>query len=761
MNLENVKKRIQSYLKSSKTWPLIVDVQTKADLEEIVDFFKIGNNRFLEAESFCRQDEVLNLDELFKAVSDNKGNTFIQGLTGFLKILGEKTTKNTLKTLVTMGIVGHIVVLTYQCKNYLKFSDPKIMESGRVIIADGIPDGVADLFLVSPTLVDAFPGAYRGAHRIGYIIENCTHENVYVATTVKKESFPDSIYHIVQLNNGYTILQDIDPKTSIVPESFGTEEQWNFALQKMGGKGNWGSLIEDQFGSENNLPQALSAYHLFDKQKKWLYFIALSICGVKDNDYLQKAVINTSCSEELIRSVFRTLLSIDVTDPEFRSLYQQRKSIVQELGSYLPEILDYCRVVAVKGEEAIYYLTDATLPEKERIIGWLSQYGCNYNATKLRSILKMVYPDLAKYLSKYRFRSALLNSYFEAYKYQKVINHVLPSFEAIVDEQSSKLDFVTELKPRSTLVDKLDVTQSRAYFVDALGVEYLGYIQEKCSEYNLSANISCARCELPSLTSFNKDFVITLSEKGCPVSDIKDIDEIKHHGEDSFDYQKEKTPIYMIRELEIIDSLLIKIRASIYGGQYDKAIILSDHGASRLAVLHETENIWSMATSGEHSGRCCKVNEIESKPDFAIEENGFWILANYDRFKGSRRANVEVHGGAALEEVAIPIIEITKKRTNIEAFIVDESKVIVLGAKEHAVIKIYVGLKSNNIAIRIDDKFYDAWPTKEPYIYSIDLPDYTKKGKYIFDIVGGNETIAFEQQFEIKKKGMAEIDLFS
>ena len=72
--------------------------------------------------------------------------------------------------------------------------------------------------------------------------------------------------------------------------------------------------------------------------------------------------------------------------------------------------MDYCRVVAVKGEEAIYYLTDTTLPEKERIIGWLSQYGSNYNVTKLRSILKTVYPDLAKYLSKYRFRSALLNS---------------------------------------------------------------------------------------------------------------------------------------------------------------------------------------------------------------------------------------------------------------------------------------------------------------------------------------------------------------
>ena len=34
-------------------------------------------------------------------------------------------------------------------------------------------------------------------------------------------------------------------------------------------------------------------------------------------------------------------------------------------------------------------------------------------------------------------------------------------------------------------------------------------------------------------------------------------------------------------------------------------------------------------------------------------------LPNYDRFKGSRKANVEVHGGATLEEVTVPIIEIS------------------------------------------------------------------------------------------------------
>ena len=417
-------------------------------------------------------------------------------------------------------------------------------------------------------------------------------------------------------------------------------------------------------------------------------------------------------------------------------------------------------MISVKGEDAIYYLTDLSQPEKERIIAWLDMYGEHYYSEQLADILSIVYPDLARYLSGFRYKNKLLDSYFETYKYQKVVNRILPSFETIVDEQSTKLDFVTALKPRASIVDKLDVKSSKVFFFDALGVEYLGFIQEKCNEYGLSANISCARCELPSITECNKEFVGTLTSKGCNISDIKELDEIKHHGEDSFDYEKEKMPIYLIRELEIIDELLNKIRSGVLSGQYAKAIIISDHGASRLAVLHDTENIWSMATSGEHSGRCCRISEIDSKPDFAIEESDFWVLANYDRFKGGRKANVEVHGGASLEEVAVPIIEITQKQSNIEAFIVDDSKIVTLGAKEYAVIRIYANIKSNNISIRLDNRYFDAITSGDPYIYIVDLPDYTRKGKYTFDIVNGNDVIAIGQQFEIKKKGMSEVNLF-
>ena len=73
------------------------------------------------------------------------------------------------------------------------------------------------------------------------------------------------------------------------------------------------------------------------------------------------------------------------------------------------------------------------------------------------------------------------------------------------------------------------------------------------------------------------------------------------------------------KELEIIDEVIKQIHASLLSSKYEKAVIVSDHGASRLAVLHETENLWQMETKGIHSGRCCPQNEINVKPHCAIE----------------------------------------------------------------------------------------------------------------------------------------------
>lgn len=388
MNLNDAKKRIQAYLCSNKTWPLLVDVQTKSDKSEIIDYFKVGENTFPDIESFCNDDGDLKVDELYAAVSANVGNTFITNVTGFLKLHGELATKRALKTLATSGISGHVVVLTYQCKSYLKFSDPRIVENGRVVIVDGASDTTPVICFVNPSISAAFAGCYSGLQKIGAIVENCPQNTAYISTMALKDSFPESIYHISQLNNGYDILVRNDPRTKSVPNSFGTPEQWNYALQKMGQNGNWSQLIEGEFGSELNLCHAIASYQKYDDNKKWLYFIALSISGAKENEYLQMVIDSVSTEKELIKTIFRLILTVDKSNAKFDQLYRQRKDLLGELKDCLSEIAEYCKVLATKGENAIYYLTDLTILEKERVIAWLNVYGQKYDTLKLISVLK-------------------------------------------------------------------------------------------------------------------------------------------------------------------------------------------------------------------------------------------------------------------------------------------------------------------------------------------------------------------------------------
>lgn len=759
MTLEKVEKRIETLLSSEKRWPVIVDFSNKVDMDAFLHHFEVGNNEILSAGKFCGNDGAMKFDELSDRIEKNTGDLFLTNITAYLKLHGEKVLKSTLRSIASNSISGHVVVMTYQCRNYLKFSDSRYLERGQIMIVDGDFDDVPYVCFISPELESAFKNSYIGFEKIGYAFETCYEKIIYVITKVKAKNFNLSLINITQLSNGYDILCTKDSRIKSVPESFGDVTKWNELLKEMGSY-DFSYVVEDKFGNETNLENCIKEYPSYSDSKKWLYYISISIFGAKKNTYLSYAMSFASNYKEVPRALFRSILSIDKDDEDFQKLYEERKEILKYFLTYLNEAVDYCKVVSSKQENAIYYLTDITAPEKEKIIDWLGVYGNKYTADELASICKRIYPDISAYLSVYRFKNELLDNYFERYKYQKVVNKLLPSFETIVKEQAHEMGFVSALKPRTQLFDKVNLKGAHTYFFDALGVEYLGYIQTKCNEYGLSVNISYGRCELPSLTCFNKDFLDVCNKKGCPVSDIKDLDEIKHHGEDNFNYEKTKSPIYLISELEIINKLLQKIQAAILNGKYEKAVIVSDHGASRLAVLHETENIWEMETKGIHSGRCCPKNEINTKPDFAIEESDYWVLANYDRFKGGRKANVEVHGGASLEEVTIPIIEITRKTEGVEAFILDEYRTIILAAKEVPILRIFAGIISSNIGLKVNGHFYDAVSTDEDYIYEVRLGDCTKKGNYTAEIVNGSDILSTDNKFEIAKKGMTEVNLF-
>ena len=97
--------------------------------------------------------------------------------------------------------------------------------------------------------------------------------------------------------------------------------------------------------------------------------------------------------------------------------------------------------------------------------------------------------------------------------------------------------------------------------------------------------------------------------------------------------------------------------AALKSGETSKVVLTSDHGSSRGAVICCGRTI-NLQSKGEHGGRCCKIDSRDVKPKCAVEANGYYSLANYDRIQGGRLNCAEVHGGATLEEVLVPVIEI-------------------------------------------------------------------------------------------------------
>ncbi len=775
MTIYEVIKKIDRYLKKDNVEPLIVDVQNKTDLDAIMLHYKLPQNVFLSASDseFCKVDEFPIIANILERLTSENRNFFVSEISSFFKLKGEKALEQELKELLSLGIAGHAVIFSFQCAEYLRALVEKDQRlDGRVCILDGTRSVQPRLIFTETgiSLTDS-SAVIQGLRSIARAVEWAATEVLYVETHKNKDDYPFSLYSISDLKNPYEILCHLDGTTFRLEESYGSKEDWQYALTEFQEYPSWQQLISAKMGNINNLDIIIPAFRQKSSDKKWvwLYFIGLKLLHVGNNSYFTKVIEASSSASEFIHNLYRAILEVDPTDRAFEALYKHRKELLNAIGNPLDEVNNFCRIVQSKEKDALYYLTDNTIQEKELIFKLLYAYSEDFKRAELLNLLELIYPDLRAYLKPYSFNNELLDKYFQDYKYQKVVNKVFPKFEEIVEEQAVSREYNRILQPRSSIIEKIDVTNAQTYFIDAMGVEYLGYIMSKCRIRQLAAKVTVCRCELPSITSRNKEFWDALSTIQFPIITIDKIDKIKHHGEEGYDYSREdkKLPIHLIRELELIDELLKKIQTKLSTGIYQKAILISDHGASRLAVIRERENLWAMASNGQHSGRCCPKDEIDERPKSATDADDFWVLANYDRFKGSRKANVEVHGGATLEEVVVPIIEILNRNTTIEIKVmpVDSTATFVdipeitVSYRKKAAIKIFSTKKLTDVSVEIDGHTYKAKPIDDNFYVVEEMTEIRRAKIYSIDVYAGGVLVAAGLSLKVKKESGSEKDI--
>ena len=757
MSLEGCYSWIDRYLnKESDGNPRLINVESIEDLANLVEHYSVGRNIFRTVEEYSLEDENPKIADLLNDLATSQENVFLTGLSSFWKLLGADELSLQLTAIANMNVVGHIVIICFQCRDYFNFKDPRIKR--LVYNIDGVATPKPHIIFVNPILKGEAEDWVEGIQKLPAVIEMKAVDTLYLKTKHHPEDYPNALFRITGEADPYDTLCRIDHSTETLFKDMGTDEQWAYALSLLQKHGDWISTINDEIGSCNNLERNINFLNGNDDANKWLYFIALKRFGTK-NQYLNLASQKAKSHEDLAHMIVRSLVDLECQSPDFWKMYDSRKNLLNQIDVSDDEVLDYCRYIKCKKRNTLYYLTDSHGHEKELILECIADYSESFSYDELRTVLQHIYPDMYAYLTPYKFKEDMLNRYFEDYKFCKIKNVISPEFHRLVEEQAVKREYNRLLPTRSEKIESIDMSDTCAYFIDAMGVEYLGYISEKCKQKKLLPKITVCRSEIPSITSCNKEFLKVFAEHNVECKSIKQIDDIKHHGAENFTLENSPYPIHLITELEIIDRVLGIIKMDLDKGKYSKAVLVSDHGASRLVVLENQLIDGEFDARGTHCGRVCAYTKLTSSMPMIVQagqNDEYSVVADYERFKPGRLVGVEVHGGATLEEVTVPIIELTSIPGDIE--IIVSTPLVTSSFKNPPIIEFYSTIKIDDILVIVENTEYVA-STSDGYFFSIEMPKKTKTNTYTADVYVRGSRIATGLEFRVEKEGFKSNDI--
>lgn len=693
------------------------------------------------------------------------------GFSQALMLQGEHELEAELDNMLHLPVSSPAIILLSHCKAYLDaFMQRDMRTKNRIILVAGEKTPLPSIKLCDDENlcvgfkplngIKGFLSYMEHAH----ISDILKHPVLTVLTNFKPTLFANSLFSVSYSDGAYNALCQKFSDIMIAEMSFGSEAQWMWLNEQMLDSSSFSSYICMAFGSTANLISHLNEVSESEEANRfWLLWLAMKVFGVQNNRYLSTVLANTDSSNDFAMHVYFDLLQMDSDAPDFWQCYNERKRIVLELPENLNLLNSYCNAVGVKGKDAICYLTCNSEREEFELFKTLSVY--DYDENALLDAMKRTFPSVYTYLTLFRFDKLntklsdgeeafwdTLTEYYHDYKLQKVLNRIEEPFVAQISAFAKSRQY-NKLTSRSSVVNGISKDKAIVFFFDALGVEYLSFIQAKCEEFGMVSEIAVTRCELPSITSENKEF-----EKTCPVvKKVPDLDEIKHHSQ-IYDYSVCPLPIHLTRELDIIDRELRRINAQLIQGLIDKAVIVSDHGASRLAVLYGQDSCSNITLDEKagHSGRCCKVSQDPGIEDAAYE-NGYSILANYERFKGGRKANLEVHGGASLEEVMVPVISLTRMPDNVMYCFVDP--VIKFKINQDAAITLYCNAPMQAPKMLVNGLLYEGRFIKDKKHAQFIMPELKRTNEYIGELYEGDSNLGISLWFRIER-GTKEKSLF-
>lgn len=762
--------RIEAYCQKEITGhPLLVNTENAHDFQCLVKRMQLdGNKTCVFVHDYCGKG-LPQIDALFRDVK-KKDCFVVIGLSSYAMLFGKKRAEELMARLQELSVAGHVIVLLSHMKEIrLSRMQQDQHLSYRVLLLEGDPTPLPSIYLASPEENSfgqlVLPNIQALFEKLEQYDPVGGETSFAVRTSLHKEVFSESMYSIRSSKGIYKeLLRAFPVLKGDLEESWGTKEDWERFAQEWKECLSWGALAEKHFGIDAHFSAILEReYEQADTYETWLYWLLLKVQGASEDAYLSYALGKSRHWQDLWEHIFLSLSSLSFQMREFEKYCEGRKRLLRLLeGQTIPAtwVSEYQDAIAQKGRDAIWYLFAGTAWEEKMLFQCLADY--DYTKEEVMGMLKTHFPDLFAYMKSFTFTMhqkvperlvPLLTKYFDDYKWQKLMNHLTPDFKAQVNTLAEHRVY-NQFPIRSLALSQMKKENTMMYFVDALGVEYLSYISEKCKTYGLLLSIQVVHGELPSITSQNTEFM------NPGVINIKDLDALKHESQ-TYNYEKQKIPLHLVAELKAIDGVLQTIRDGLLTKEMKSAIIISDHGATRLAVLNDEEygaEFIVGESKGQHSGRCCQVEEDPGIP-FAAYENGYAVLANYMRFKGSRKADVEVHGGATLEETLVPLLQISLKPK--DPMVEFQPALVQLRKKEVGELLLVTNFDMADPYIIVNGKIYRGKLDTHRRRAIIPLPDMKRTHDYMADIYDGDtllkEQVAFHVKKEVAKDNLGDI----
>lgn len=384
--------------------------------------------------------------------------------------------------------------------------------------------------------------------------------------------------------------------------------------------------------------------------RRWFLWLR---CKLQGSDYVARCAKAAATQEEFVTQIYEFIFAC-ADDKQFEVFCNERREVLSLMKTLPPETFP-TKIRQADKKLALKILTDNSYIEKGLIFETLQKFKFN-EYTASRTILHSVFPVLANYLADGKVGlTAEQAEYFRHYRWLKVTNQLTEEFNRLVKTTArDRKENVYALESRNKIVSEEYDANTAIFFVDGLGVEYMNFLVADFALLEEKFCVTCrvGRCNLPSVTELNKDFLQGRNIAG----ELLTFDVLKH--------ERRTYPENLLSELAMLPTLKERILQAL--NLYEKVILCSDHGSSRLAVLaRQTKFDSPYPAEGRtvyKSGRFAEALADDAhKFATALEHDGKTILADYSRFAQKGSPGNELHGGATLEEILVPVISIRRR----------------------------------------------------------------------------------------------------